>query len=96
MNPLSIKNAIQLYRTLAIHLPESSEEPLKFISEIITSIQDKNRHTDYIQALALMLDVPDDTILENLTPEESINVFTEGLMVNRIMALRDFCVKLGL
>lgn len=96
MNPLSTKKAIQLYKLLADHLPPVVEEPLEFIGKIVHSITEKNRHKDYVEALALMLDVDDDTILNNLTPEEAVNVFTEGLMVNRIMALRDFCVKLGL
>lgn len=96
MNPLSTKKAIYLYKILADHLPPEANEPLEFIGKIVSSITEKNRHVDYVQALALMLDVDDDTILNNLTPEEAIRVFTEGLMVNRIMALRDFCVKLGL
>ena len=50
----------------------------------------------FAEALALMQGTDIDTILTTYTPEESLAEFTRGLQENQILALKDYCDKVGI
>jgi hypothetical protein len=95
MKPLSIDKALKLYTILAPYLPDEIDDGFNFIGTIINSIKNSGNHRDYIEAIALMNDMEfDDVILMNIG--EIIIKFTEGLITNKIWALKEFCNKVGL
>lgn len=97
MSALSISKAIQLYHLLEHYLPVVVEvSALKFIAEIMYNIKVTGNHRVYLEALALMQDTTIDTIIETYTPEESLNQFSIGLQENQILALKDFCDRVGI
>jgi len=99
MSVLSIDKAIELYHLLEYHLPMDIDEDmsaLKFIAEIVYNIKETGNHKVYLDALALMQGTDIDTIISTYTPEQSINEFTIGLQENQILALKEFCDRVGI
>jgi hypothetical protein len=98
MSVLSTEKAIRLYHLLEYHLPKVTPEmsAVSFIAQIVYNIRVTQQHRIYVDALALMQDTDIDTIMETYTPEESLNEFTHGLAENQILALRDFCTRVGI
>lgn len=99
MSALSIRNAIKLYHLLEYFLPTESPEEIsviKYISEIVYNIKATQNHKVYLEALALMQNTTIDDIIKTYTPEESLTEFGLGLQENQILALKDFCTKVGI
>lgn len=97
MSALSISKAIQLYRLLGDMLPEPTPDMsvLTFIQQIVYNIRITGRYRIYVEALALMQGTDVDTILTLYTPEESVAEFSNGLRENQILALREYCQRVG-
>lgn len=95
MEPLCIRDALHLYMILAPHLPEVvDDDALDWIQSIIESMK-TNRHRDYVDAVMLM----SGKSLEELQVMESgdiLSLFIDGLAVNKVVYLDQFCKVLGL
>ena len=98
MSVLSIDKAVKLYHLLESYLPEVDENDsiLKFISRIVYNIKVTNNHRVYLDALALMQDTNIDTIIETYSPQDSVSEFARGLEENQILALKEFCNRVGI
>ena len=99
MSALSIDKAIKLYHLLEFFLPtkvDNEMSVLKYISEIVYNIRVTNNHKVYLEALALMQDTTIDVIIETYTPEQSLSEFSIGLQENQILALKEFCTRVGI
>ena len=95
MKPLSIDKAIQLYKILAPYLPDEVGDDFNFVGTIIENIKNSGNHRAYIEAIALMADLPFDEVLQYDPTSEVPSMFAEGLLVNNIVKLKDFCEKVG-
>ena len=96
MNPLNLEKALQLYTIIGKHLPEKFDENsdvLDFIGTIVDSIIKKNEHFVLVQSIELMTNIYIDEI-RVLETDNIIKLFSEGLLTNRVMELRDFCKSL--
>ncbi len=96
MKPLSIDKALQLYQILAPYLPDEIDDGFNFIGTIIDNIKNSGNHRAYIEAIALMNNIPVDVVLQFDPINDSLKMFAEGLVVNNISSLREFCKKVGL
>lgn len=97
MSVLSLSKAIQLYGLLHPYIPDTYQEQtaIEFVHKIVYNIKEQNPRV-YVESLALMQDTDADTILTTYSPQESLIEFERGLEENRILTLRDFCLKVGL
>lgn len=91
MNPLPLHQAIKLYNIIAEHLPDEikDEDAYEYIHAIMSSMKDKNKHVNYIEAIATIIGEPIEELFQYST-EEIINMFMEGLAVNKIVQLKSF------
>jgi hypothetical protein len=98
MSALSIDKAIRLYKLLEYYLPNTNKEMsvLQFISEIVYNIKTTNNHKVYLESLALMQGTTIGEIIKTYSPEESLTEFSNGLVENQILALKDFCNRVGI
>lgn len=69
---------------------------LTYINQIVYNIKTTGQYRIYLEALALMQNTDVDTILATYTPEQSVAEFAHGLRENQILALRDYCVRVGI
>lgn len=95
MKPLPIDKALQLYQILAPYLPDEVGEDFNFVGTIIENIKNSGNHRAYIEAIALMADMPFDEVLQYDPVSEVPPMFAEGLLSNDVIALKDFCKKVG-
>ena len=96
MKPLSIDKALKLYQILAPYLPDEIDDGFNFVGTIIENIKISGNHRDYIEAIALMNDMPFDEILQYDPKNEALPMFMEGLAINRILFLQTFCKRIGI
>lgn len=96
MKPLSINKALQLYKILAPHFPEEIDDSFNFVGKIIDNIKNSGNHRKYIEAIALMADMDFEEVLQYDPKTEAIEMFAEGLAINKIMQLKLFCEKVGI
>ena len=96
MKPLSISKALQLYKILAPYLPDEIGDDFNFIGTIIDNIKNSGNLRAYIEAIAVMADMDFDEVLQYDPVAEALPMFTEGLVTNKILHLKDFCLKVGL
>ena len=96
MEALTFSKAMELYELLGAHIPEVDEEddPLEFVGKITSNIVESEQHKDYIDAVILMSDKPWEEI-KQLESEEVLNLFIDGLSVNKIFTLKVFCDNIG-
>jgi hypothetical protein len=95
MKPLPIDKAFQLYLLLADYLPPTLENS-NFIGTIIENIKNSGNHKVYIEAIALMYGLPIEEVYQYNPRNEAPVMFAEGLYVNNIVLLRNFCKRIGL
>ena len=92
---LDIRDATKLYKILTHHLPEDKpEEALDFIDQIVESIIENEQHSDFTDAIILMLGNTLEELSEML-PEQILGLFVKGLEENKIVLLQDFMQKVG-
>jgi hypothetical protein len=95
MNQLPLDKALKLYDLVGKHLPKDVEDDgLLFIGGVIDSMIQKNEHRNYLMSIALM-EQCEETELTDMTSNELLEVFADGLMRNNILGLRNFCMKIG-
>lgn len=97
LKTLSIEKALELYKLLAPYLPDLDEDEtgLGFVSKIIHAIREAEDYNVYTDAIALMMEMPVERILDSSTPEEAITLFADGLISNKIFDLIRFAESLG-
>ena len=87
---------MELYEILGAHIPEDTEgiTAWDFIGKIIRDINSSDDHSSYTLAMELM---SEKTLqgLQEMLPEERLELFTGGLIQNKIMELKSFCEQVG-
>jgi hypothetical protein len=96
MEALTFSKAMELYELLGSHIPDIDEtdDPLEFVSKITGNITKSGQHEDYTNAVILMSGRSWEEI-KQLKSEEVLNLFIDGLLINKIATLKVFCEKLG-
>jgi len=96
METLTLRKALELYDILGKYIPEANEneDMIEFIGKITHNIRASENHKDYINSIILMSKKEWKTIKE-LNSEEVLELFVEGLSVNKISSLKIFCDKIG-
>lgn len=88
---LNLEKALELYSIIGKYLPENPEidtEILDFVGTIVKNIRESNP-MDYLDAVMLMTGFDKQVILQSESIEV-LDVFTQGLIDNRILELREF------
>ena len=87
---------MELYELLGAHIPEvdDADDPLEFIGKITSSIVASEQHKDYTNAVILMSDKSWEEI-KQLESDEVLDLFIDGLLINKIATLKVFCESLG-
>lgn len=82
---------------LAPYIPDVSGEEtgLEFVGKIVQSIVDSGHHRVYLESISLMTNANIDELLE-LDTSEALNMFVEGLQINKILDLKNFCIQVGI
>ena len=95
MKPLTLDKALQLHEILGTHIPEFDEDgALEFIGKIVSNIRQSNQHKDYVDAVMLMSGSEWNEV-KQMSSEKVLELFTKGLVENKIVYLEDFCNKTG-
>jgi hypothetical protein len=95
MKPLNLPNALKLYDVIAQYLPEDVNiDGIDFIKQIIDGIISKEKHKDFIDIIMLSTEISREDILE-LSSQELLELFAECLSINKILLLKDFCMRIG-
>ena len=96
MEAINLDKAIQLYDVIGKYLPDDNlDDPLDYIHKVIHAIRESENYIDYLHAISIMAEYKIADIIENSTSEEALNLFAEGLLINRIVELRTFLEKIG-
>ena len=92
---LNTKNAFRLYSLVEAHLPEElGGDVYDFIGKILQSMISSGEHRNYAIAIQMMHDVTLSQLAE-MEPIETAEMFTEGLVENKILKLHGFCEGIG-
>ena len=97
MNSLTLDKALELYEILGAHIPEMGEkdtDALEFIGRIIKSIKVSGENKHYVDAVMLMSDMEWEE-LKTLESRLVLNLFIDGLVINKIAHLKSFCTEIG-
>jgi hypothetical protein len=97
MESLTLNKALELYEILGVYVPEVDDkdtDALEFIGKIINNVNNSDDKGAYTVALELM---SGNTLyeLKEMSSEERINLFTGGLIQNKILDLKYFCEQVG-
>jgi len=97
MESLTLDKAMELYELLGAHIPDVVDkdiDALEFIGKIIKNINASGNHKVYTLAMELMsgMTLQD---LQEIAPEDRLELFTIGLAQNKILDLKAFCDKVG-
>ncbi|MHA2219585.1 MAG: hypothetical protein ACXACY_27070 [Candidatus Hodarchaeales archaeon] len=97
MESLTLDRALELYEILGVYVPEVDDkdtDALEFIGKIINNVNNSDDKGAYTVALELM---SGNTLyeLKEMSSEERINLFTGGLIQNKILDLKYFCEQVG-
>lgn len=95
MKKLSIEEAFELYEVIGRYIPDIAEDELEFIGTIVHNIRNGDRPRDYVKALSILTGYPAETITESIDPKDSIELFYEGLAINQVKSLKEFCDRLN-
>ena len=77
-------------------MPDEIGDDFNFIGTIIDNIKNSGNPRAYIEAIAVMADMDFNEVLQYDPIAEALPMFTEGLVTNKILHLKDFCLKVGL
>ena len=97
MTSLNLEKALELYSIIGKHLPENVDENLDvldFIGTIVNNIKESGNHRDYLDSVLILTEQDEQDILQ-LESIEVLNMFTQGLMDNRIISLKKFCESIN-
>lgn len=97
MEALTFSKAMELYELLGVHIPDAEDEDieaLEFIGKIVNNVKESDRHKDYVDAIMMMSDKEWEE-LKVLESAEVLELFIDGLSVNKIVKLKMFCDTIG-
>jgi hypothetical protein len=88
---LNIEKALELAKLLSpfISDPKDDENILDFIGKIVSSIRQSDTPEVFADALSIMFDYTNDD-LEKLSGIDALNLFSDGLLENKIISLCEF------
>lgn len=95
MKKLSIEEALQLYAIIGDFIPKDASDEVDFVGKIVHGIRTSERPRDYLEALSLMTEYSIDEIVHGIDPEVSVGMFYEGLLINQVQNLKQFCDRLS-
>lgn len=97
MESLTLDKATELYELLGNHVPEvrgDNIDALEFIGRIVKNINASGHHEAYTLSIELMSGITLQE-LQEMPPEYRLELFTSGLVRNRILKLVSFYNKMG-
>ncbi len=95
MKPLTLDKALVLYDLIGDYIPSvEDDDALDFIGTIISNIRQSGNHSAYTDAVSLMSGMKVEDLLK-LDYTKVLDLFVKGLAENRVISLRDFCVRIG-
>lgn len=98
MESLTLDKALELYEILGAHIPNVDDEDigaLEFIGKIVGNIKESGKHQNYVDAVMLMSGKEWEEIKE-ATSDQILEMFADGLFINKIVSLKVFCDQMGL
>lgn len=96
--PLCIKDALELYRILKPHLPETfdkDEIAATFVKKIIDNMAADDPDA-YLQSVVLMSGKSEEELRESYDGQKVLGLFIDGLIKNHVVLLVDFSRAIGL
>jgi len=99
MQALCIRDALSLYKILEPHLPvafDRNEVAVSYIKEIVDSMVENDPEA-YLKAVMLMSGNSREE-MEKKYPDGDrvLKLFIEGMIINQVIVLDDFCKQVGL
>lgn len=97
MKTLTLDKALELYEILGAHIPDVDDkdvDALEFIGKIVKDIRESNEHQNYVDAVMLMSDKKWEEV-KTLESNDVLELFIEGLSMNKIISLKTFCDEIG-
>lgn len=94
---LNLPKALQLAKLLDPYIPDDPDFDapiLDFVGKILDNIVSSGKHADYLAALELMTGKTIDELV-GLDSFEVLDMFTSGLVENKILALIEFYRGIG-
>lgn len=97
MEILTLPEALQLYLLMKSFLPDRllGITPIDFIRQLVDNIIQAGQPRIYLEIVSLMTKVEIDVLITN-TPEDVLKACIDGLILNQVLELIDFCRKIGL
>ncbi|MHA2010483.1 MAG: hypothetical protein ACXACY_25970 [Candidatus Hodarchaeales archaeon] len=99
MNSLTLDKALELYEILGAHIHEVEDDDdgidaLEFIGKIIRNINESERYENYTLSIEIMSDKTLNN-LQEMRSDDILNLFIDGLILNKILNLVTFCKDIG-
>lgn len=94
MKQLPLHDAVELYSLLAPYIPENVSDVLEFTGKIVDNLQKSDNQQNYFTAIKLMTG-KDEMYFLKIGAVKTLQLFMDGLIINNILALKDFCSKVG-
>ena len=95
MKKLSIDEALLLYEIIGDYIPKDVMEDADFIGTIVHDIRSGDRPQDYVRVLSILTGMTSEEITTGIDPHVSVEFFYEGLLLNQVKSLKDFCDRLN-
>ncbi|MHA2085732.1 MAG: hypothetical protein ACXABD_18455 [Candidatus Thorarchaeota archaeon] len=92
-------NSLELYEILGAHIHEVEDDDdgidaLEFIGKIIRNINESERYENYTLSIEIMSDKTLNN-LQEMRSDDILNLFIDGLILNKILNLVTFCKDIG-
>jgi hypothetical protein len=96
MKQLPLSDAVELFVILSPYLPDdkASTNILEFTGKIVENLQKSENQQNYFTAISLMTGKNTMDFLK-IGAVKTLELFMDGLVINNILALKDFCEKVG-
>ena len=95
MTPLTLDKALEVYKLLKDYLPDGEDSIIDIAHGILDEVGKKEADAKYIESVSIMNNVPVKVLIRRES-EEILDMFLEGLSVNSIVDLKDFCEGIGM
>ena len=95
MIPLTLENALNVYKLLKDYLPDDEDSIIEVAHSVLDGVQENNTDRDYIESVSIMSRIPINALVRR-DSGDVLDMFLEGLSINNIMDLKDFCEGIGM